>query len=121
LQACGLKTSALTVAPRLSRTSGLFEKQCPAALAQSAVTPPPPAQHVQPKALPVASLPTRPARTLLPSTVAHAGRTKLASGRKLVAEEIKAAEGTGNVSYGETVGYKRAPDGVGGGLGGLTV
>jgi hypothetical protein len=121
LQACGLKTSALTVAPRLSRTSGLFEKQCPAALAQSAVTPPPPAQHVQPKALPVASLLVKPASTLLPSTVTHAGGTKLASGMELVAEEIKAAEGTGNVSYGETVGYKRAPDGVGGGLGGLTV
>ena len=40
---------------------------------------------------------------------------------ELVAEEIKAAEGTANVSYSETVGYERAPDGVGGGLGGLTV
>ena len=99
----------------------LSADQCAPALAQSAVNPPPPAQHLQPKALPVASLPMRPARTLLPSMVAHAGRTKLASGRKLVAEEIKAAEGTANVSYSETVGYKRAPDGVGGGLGGLTV
>ncbi len=85
------------------------------------MNPPPPAQHLQPKALPVASLPTRPARTLLPSTVTHTGGTKLASGMELVAEEIKAAEGTANVSYSETVGYKRAPDGVGGGLGGLTV
>ena len=99
----------------------LSADQCAPALAQTGMNPPPPAQHVQPKALPVASLLVKPASTLAQATVTHAGRTKLASGRKLVAEEIKAAEGTANVSYSETVGYKRAPDGVGGGLGGLTV
>ena len=69
----------------------LSADQCAAALAQTAVNPPPPAQHVQPKALPVASLLMKPARTLLPSTVTHTRGTKFASGMELVAEEIKAA------------------------------
>ena len=46
----------------------LSADQCAAALAQSAVNPPPPAQHVQPEALPVASLLMRPARTLMSSS-----------------------------------------------------
>jgi len=69
----------------------LSADQCAAALAQTAVNPPPPAQHVQPKALPVASLLMRPARTLAQATVTHTRGTKFASGMELVAEEIKAA------------------------------
>ena len=69
----------------------LSADQCAPALAQTAVNPPPPAQHVQPKALPVASLLTRPASTLTKAAVTHTGGTKFASGMELVAEEIKAA------------------------------
>ena len=61
------------------------------ALAQSAVNPPPPAQHLLPEALPVASLLVKPARTLAQAAVTLAERTKFASGTKLVAEEIEAA------------------------------
>ena len=64
----------------------LSADQCAAALAQSAVNPPPPAQHVQPEALPVASLLMKPARTLAQAMVTHAGRTKFASGMEPIAE-----------------------------------
>ena len=57
----------------------LSADQCAAALAQSGMNPPPPAQHVQPKALPVASLPMRPARTLAQAAVTHTRGTKFAS------------------------------------------
>ena len=69
----------------------LSADQCAPALAQTGMNPPPPAQHVQPKALPVASMLVKPASTLTKAAVTHTGGTKFASGMELVAEEIKAA------------------------------